>query len=643
MGKRGHVFVIHTCLLLLLMMVFAAIPYCNVQAEDDGESSGEFLYIENSDGVTIVGCDTLSEDIIIPPFIKGKAVTAVWSLDYYYSGYYNNPKDDPYFSYMQSTSDVTQVMFPDTVRALGKHLLYGFQNLKEITLPAAVESIDPAAFSACTSLETIKLSPQNTHYTVADGVLFDKNKTTLIAYPAGKRNTSYTVPLTVTVIGEAAFDSCVYLESIKLPGNLILVGNGAFAQCNALKDISIPASVENIGEYLFYEDISLKSAALSCDIATLPERIFDGCNLLATVKLPEQLSAISGYAFRDCTDLQSIAFPDALNTIGFGAFSGCSALKSIDLPANVRTINEDAFSRCGSLASVSAAEENETFSSKDGVLYNKSATKLQLYPPAKAAASFVVPEGVAIISEEAFYNNRNLKTVVLPDSLTRIEKNAFSYCRNLTSVNLPPKLEYIELEAFSFCTSLQSLAFPASIKTIEYRAFYECRALSKVTIPTGVGFGVSVFDGCDDVQFYYAQQPVVPTLVPTASPQPTAKPTEKPTAAPAEEPTETPEPTFSPRPSATMYITLKPAASPAPTAGINESQSRWVWGGVLLAAVLAGGGYFVIKILRKKKAALQETGAVAQAAAEAPTKFCLHCGASVPGGEKSCPICGKKV
>jgi hypothetical protein len=138
-----------------------------------------------------------------------------------------------------------------------------------------------------------------------DGVLFDKEKTVLIYYPAGKTNSSYIVPNSVTTIGYSAFRSCFALASVTIPNSVITIGSDAFYWCTALASITIPNSVTVIGYSAF------------------------GFTALNSVTIPNSVTTIEGFAFAYCSALTSVTLGNGIVTIGGGAFYSCTALNSV--------------------------------------------------------------------------------------------------------------------------------------------------------------------------------------------------------------------------------------------------------------------------------------------------------------------------
>jgi hypothetical protein len=129
------------------------------------------------------------------------------------------------------------------------------------TIPVSVSVIRPMAFLHwyCIGLMSIEVATDNVHYSSDDGVLFNKDKTQLIQYPGDKQGVSYAIPDGVTVISPYAFTYCDNLQSITIPNSVTTIGNEAFADCNNLQSITIPNSVTTIGNGAFSSCGSLQS------------------------------------------------------------------------------------------------------------------------------------------------------------------------------------------------------------------------------------------------------------------------------------------------------------------------------------------------------------------------------------------------
>ena len=179
---------------------------------------------------------------------------------------------------------LSSIELPVGLRKIGKSAFKNCKSLTSINIPASVISISDAPFRGCENMKSIRVEPKNMHYKSQpnkrdgnDYVLFNKNKSTLIAYPANSREVQYDIPDSVTVISDWAFCDSKKLNRITMPDSVTEIGEGAFCNCALLDEIVIPDSVTKI----------------------------DDC------------------AFRGCTSLDSVTIPDSVKDMGWGMFDGC--------------------------------------------------------------------------------------------------------------------------------------------------------------------------------------------------------------------------------------------------------------------------------------------------------------------------------
>ncbi|KAB2653079.1 MAG: leucine-rich repeat domain-containing protein, partial [Verrucomicrobia bacterium] len=192
------------------------------------------------------------------------------------------------------------------------------------------------------------------------------------------------------------------------------------------------------------------------------------------------VTSIGDSAFAYCSGLTSMTLPNSVTSIGQKAFAECSGLTSVNIPNNVTSIGDYAFWHCTRLTRFSVDIANTTFSSNDGVLFNKAQTSLLSFPNGKARG-YTIPNSVTSIGSWAFANCNGLTSVTLPNSVTSIGSWAFANCTGLTSVTLPDSVTSIGSWAFANCTGLTSMTIPDSVTSIGDYAFYNCTGLTSVT------------------------------------------------------------------------------------------------------------------------------------------------------------------
>jgi len=373
-------------------------------------------------------------------------------------------------------TSLASVTIPDSVISIGIAAFYGCTSLASATIGSGVTSTgDINPFPECTSLAVITVVAGNIAYTTENGVLYTKEKTTLVAYPAGKTGASFTIPNTVTSIGSAAFYVCTSLTSVTIPNSVTSIGSSAFYNCTSLTSVTIPNSVTNIGSGAFYGTAWLNNQ--QNDVVYI-NKIAYGYNGAmpenTSITLANDTIGIADSAFSNQTNLTGITMPNSVTSIGTQAFYGCTGLASVTIPNSVTSIGEVAFYQCISLTAINVDAGNSAYSSQDGVWYNKEKTTLIQYPAKKADTTFTIPNSVTSIGDSALFSCTNLASVTIPNSVTSIGRSAFFGCTGLTSIIIGNRVTSIEYFAFYQCTSLASVKFEGTIASAGFDsgAFY---------------------------------------------------------------------------------------------------------------------------------------------------------------------------
>jgi hypothetical protein len=145
------------------------------------------------------------------------------------------------------------------VIGIGREAFEDCESLTRVTIPDSVTCIEERAFYGCTNLATIIVDSDNAKYSYEHGVLYNKTKTTLVAYPEGKAGSSFDIPDSVTSIGVSAFSSCASLTRVTIGNSVESIEDEAFYGCTNLNNVTIPNSVISISEYAFADCTGLTS------------------------------------------------------------------------------------------------------------------------------------------------------------------------------------------------------------------------------------------------------------------------------------------------------------------------------------------------------------------------------------------------
>ncbi|MDO4563027.1 MAG: leucine-rich repeat protein [Clostridia bacterium] len=239
-------------------------------------------------------------------------------------------------------SSLESVSIPNSVTSIGVYAFSGCDSLESISIPNSVTSIGDDAFSWCNSLTSIEVDKRNSNYCSIDGNLYNKNKTELVQYAAGKTASSFTIPSSVTSIGNGAFIDCDNLESVSIHNLVTSIGNKAFNSCNRLESIEVGSRNSNYCSI----DGNLYNKNKTKLLQYAAGKTASSFTMLGSV------TRIGEYAFFDCDNLESVSVPDSVIKIGDWAFSNCSNLTCVSIPNSVVSIGSMAFNGCIALQTV---------------------------------------------------------------------------------------------------------------------------------------------------------------------------------------------------------------------------------------------------------------------------------------------------
>lgn len=476
---------------IMTFSVFTALPITASAAVSDSESvgayvSGDFEYQVLDDGTAKITRYAGSEtDVIIPSELDGHKVEILYSE-----------------------------AFSDCV------------NITSITIPDSVTEIYSDAFYGCTGLVNLYADSNSESFLSKDGILYDKSGSSLVKYPPGRADKSFTVPDSVTTVLQYAFYNCNLLEDIIIGDNVTTLQGFAFCDAKGLKNVSIGKGIKYLDWYTFGYCSALESIFIPSNIIYLDDRAFTGCTKLAEINVdsnnakyssidgvlynksgeklleyplgktdksftvPNGVLKIEEYSFSGNEYLEDLNLDGTVTDIGGSAFSRCENLKSITIGNNVQRIESYAFNYCISLTSVTIP---------DSVTYLGS----NAFNICRSLKEITIGKGITEISEGAFSSCTGLTDFAVPDHITKIGYRAFNYCSKLENITIPDSVTAIGSEAFLDCSSLVSVKIPESVTEIGATAFKNCKNLTEITIPASVvSIGSNAFYNCPKLTVY---------------------------------------------------------------------------------------------------------------------------------------------
>ena len=175
------------------------------------------------------------------------------------------------------------VVIGDSVETIDMAAYMGCRSLETIHLPKSVYAVGPVVFSHTDKLQSFSVDEDNQRYCAVDGVLYDKDKKTIVAYPCGREDEQYTILEGVEEVYYSAFESNAYLKEVTLPASLNIVGPYAFSMCQELRYIDIPNNVTMIEVSAFSNCQKMDSVRFGTSLETINSGVFNGCFALRVI------------------------------------------------------------------------------------------------------------------------------------------------------------------------------------------------------------------------------------------------------------------------------------------------------------------------------------------------------------------------
>lgn len=399
-------------------------------------------------------------------------------------------------------TELRKVCFPDQLWEFGNNVFQGCPNIDNITVVPVkyieVNSGDKKYSTFLTAQDDVLYSRRLEGHRV-----YDENGTSsddgfkiywidyyhypskLCFYPAGKKDTSFTVPdvafgnlkTKVTEISGGAFANNSYLEKITVVSGQ-LKNQSTFEGCQKLKEVEIlPGGTV----YKCLEDSHDEYEELPDSMVNIPYSTFKDCTALEKVTIPDSYLMVGHNSFEGCKGIKEINLPAELMCISDGAFNECTALKEIKLPEKVIEIGTNSFRGCDALEKV----------------------------------EFAVAPRVKSVGAGAFWNCKALKTIELPETLDSIGPNAFKECHSLPEIRIPDSVTKLGRWAFENCKNAKTVSIGKGIKELEVYSFWGCSNAERLEIGENVEkIGQDAFTGMDNLKVIVSN-PLTPPDYPT--------------------------------------------------------------------------------------------------------------------------------
>ena len=210
-------------------------------------------------------------------------------------------------------ANVNYVSIPGSVKSIGEGAFAYSTGIPYIEIPNSVTSVGSGAFAYCSGMTNIIVDEENPNYSSMNGVFFNKEMASLIQYPSGKKDVSYTIPATVSTIESGAFAGSIYLSEIKIDENnpYFTTENGAVFNTAKTILVCYPSGKED------------ENYVISSTVTTINDYAFSGCNNLKCVTIPESVTSIGDFAYWGCGNLELVfSFSEIPPVLGNHVFYG---------------------------------------------------------------------------------------------------------------------------------------------------------------------------------------------------------------------------------------------------------------------------------------------------------------------------------
>lgn len=376
-------------------------------------------------------------------------------------------------------------------KIIGNNAFNSCSALESVKIGKDVEKIGQGAFTNCQFVKAFDVDVHNAKYEAINGVLFTKDKTSLLLYPCGKED-DYIVPEGTVKIEAFAFSDVQKLGKVKIAKSVTTIGPSAFKGAKILKEIDFQETtkLETIGDHAF-QNTKLEKVTIPASVKKLEGASFADIETLKEVHFATgcQLEELSGNLFQNAKNLTKVVFDGTnhLKMISSDVFLNCSKLETFTVPKTVTTIASGAFKGTQGLKTVEFENGSVLERIGTGAFADCGITHITL------------PESIKLIQELAFDHCTNLTEIKLPKNLQEVQKGAFNFCENLLKFIVDSdNKKYSTLDGMLCDIKKEVLhVFPAGkanskytlvpyFKKVEAYCFYGSNKVTNITFPKTV-------------------------------------------------------------------------------------------------------------------------------------------------------------
>ena len=370
---------------------------------------------------------------------------------------------------------LSSVTIPTNVASIAYCAFWGCGSLPAVTIPASVTNIGECVFGRSEDFVSFSVDPNNPSYFSPNGLLCSKDGVLLAGV-----NGDVTIPDGIRSVGRYAFSMRYELTSVTIPASVTIIGDSAFENCTGLASVSIPSGATEIEGYAFSGCYSVTNVTIPPSVTLIGAEAFSYCGALSMICVARgDTERVKEMLMRSGMDVSGVTFTE------------------VDIPSG---------SKPDGVYDEVVDGVTFNFTVIDGKASLGGGSNKATVVPTSTRGTVKVPATlggcpVTALGRSAFDACSGVTEVILPDGLQDVGSMAFRGCASLQQALLPASVTSVGTGAFTGCTALEELTLPNGLASIGNYAFSYCKSVAAVTVPATVtSIGISAFEGCTGIE-----------------------------------------------------------------------------------------------------------------------------------------------